>query len=104
VQSNVCEKHLAPFPGNAEKFRSVAGAAQPCGAASCQVGATAVLDFFPCLFGFVNFASSTWAQKDIGGMVGTVKDSSGAFVANAKVAVTNVEHRQTFSTRLRSHP
>jgi hypothetical protein len=68
------------------------------------VGAATVLYFFPCLFGFVNFASSTWAQKDIGGIVDTVKDSSGAFVANTKVAVTHVEHRQTFSTRLRSHP
>jgi len=103
VQSKVCEKHLGPFPGNAEKFRN-AGAAEACGAASCPVGAAPVLCFFPRLLGFVNFASSTWVQKDIGGIVSAVKDSSGAFVADAKATVTHVKHRQTFSNRLRSHP
>jgi hypothetical protein len=32
-----------------------------------------------------------WAQKDAGSIVGTVKDQTGAIVANAKVIVTDVE-------------
>src|SRR5215472_13696432 len=39
-----------------------------------------------------------WAQKDAGSIVGTVKDPSGAIVANAKVAITDLEHGQTSST------
>ena len=38
----------------------------------------------------------TWAQKDMGGIVGTVKDSSGAVVPSADVAVTDVERGETF--------
>ena len=53
-----------------------------------------VLRLFVC----VSFASSAWAQKDAGSIVGTVKDTSGAFVVNAKVAVTDLEHGQTFNT------
>ena len=34
---------------------------------------------------------TAWAQKDAGGIVGTVKDQTGAIVANAKVTVTDVE-------------
>ena len=40
----------------------------------------------------------SWAQKDTGSIVGTVKDASGAVVANARVSVTDVEHGQTFNT------
>ena len=36
-----------------------------------------------------------WAQKDTGSIVGTVKDPSGAFVSNAKVTITDLEHGQT---------
>ena len=32
-----------------------------------------------------------WAQKDAGSIVGTVKDQTGAIVANAKVTVSDVE-------------
>ena len=38
------------------------------------------------------------AQKDAGSIVGTVKDPSGAIVANAKVTITDLEHGQTSST------
>jgi outer membrane receptor protein involved in Fe transport len=38
------------------------------------------------------------AQKDTGSIVGTVKDPSGALVAGANVAVTDVERGQTFHT------
>src|SRR5580700_8020557 len=33
-----------------------------------------------------------WAQKDAGAIVGVVRDSSGAVVADAKVTVTDVDH------------
>ncbi len=39
-----------------------------------------------------------WAQKDTGSIVGTVKDPSGAVVANAKISVTDIERDQTFTT------
>jgi len=38
------------------------------------------------------------AQKDTGSIVGTVKDQTGAVLANATVAVTDVERGQTFRT------
>src|SRR3974390_29355 len=38
------------------------------------------------------------AQKDAGSIVGSVKDPSGAIVANAKVTIPDVEHGQTSST------
>ena len=34
---------------------------------------------------------TAWAQKDAGGIVGTVKDPSGAIVAKAKVTVADVD-------------
>src|SRR6202162_1398338 len=37
------------------------------------------------------FSASAWAQKDAGSIVGTVKDQTGAIVANAKVTVSDVE-------------
>jgi hypothetical protein len=39
-----------------------------------------------------------WAQKDTGTIVGTVKDSSGAVVADAKVTVTDVDRGTSFET------
>ena len=39
-----------------------------------------------------------WAQKDAGSIAGTVRDPSGAVIANAKVTVADLEHGQTFQT------
>jgi hypothetical protein len=39
-----------------------------------------------------------WGQKDTGSIVGTVKDSTGASVVGAKVAVIDVDRGLTFST------
>lgn len=36
-------------------------------------------------------ASLAWGQKDMGNIVGTVKDPTGAVVADAKVTVTDVD-------------
>jgi hypothetical protein len=41
---------------------------------------------------------TAWAQKDTGSIVGTVKDPTGAVVANAKVTVTDVERGITFGS------
>ena len=49
-------------------------------------------------FILILLAISAWAQKDAGSIVGTVKDSSGAIVANANVTVSDLEHGQTFPT------
>ena len=38
------------------------------------------------------FATPLWAQKDAGAIVGLVRDSTGAVVADAKVTVVDVEH------------
>jgi hypothetical protein len=40
----------------------------------------------------VGFATPLWAQKDAGAIVGLVRDSTGAVVADAKVTVVDVEH------------
>ena len=49
------------------------------------------------------FSGIAWAQKDTGSIVGTVKDRSGAVVANAKISVTDVERDQTFATNTDSN-
>ncbi|HEX9112594.1 MAG TPA: TonB-dependent receptor [Terriglobales bacterium] len=43
-------------------------------------------------------ASFAWGQKDMGSIVGTVKDSSGAVVAGAKVTVTDADRGTSFGT------
>src|ERR1700751_225586 len=43
-------------------------------------------------------ATPSWAQKDMGTIVGAVKDSTGAVVADANVTVTDVEHGTAFHT------
>jgi hypothetical protein len=42
----------------------------------------------------------TWAQKDTGSIVGTVKDGTGAVVPNADIEVTDVDRGQIFKTTL----
>ncbi len=46
----------------------------------------------------LSFLGLCWGQKDTGSIVGTVKDPTGALVAGAKVAVTDVERGQEFNT------
>ena len=41
---------------------------------------------------------SAWAQKDTGSIVGTVKDSTGALIPDAKITVTETERGTTFVT------
>ena len=43
-------------------------------------------------------ASAAWGQKDMGSIVGTVKDPSGAVVAGAKVTVTDADRGTSFET------
>lgn len=50
----------------------------------------------------VLWTTSSWAQKDTGSIVGTVKDPSGAVVPNANVTVNDVEHGQMFKTKTNS--
>src|SRR4029077_15787896 len=52
-----------------------------------------ILSFF-----WLVLSVSTWAQKDTGSIVGTVKDGTGAVVPSADVEVTDVERGQTFKT------
>ena len=51
------------------------------------------------LLTFVLVAGLCWAQKDTGTIVGTVKDSSGAVVAGAKVTVTDVDRGTSFESK-----
>lgn len=53
--------------------------------------------FLVPFFTLILLALPVWAQKDTGSIVGTVKDPSGAVVANAKVTIEDVEHGQTSS-------
>ncbi len=48
----------------------------------------------------ISLATPLWAQKDAGAIVGLVRDSTGAVIADAKVTVVDVEHgtRLTLST------
>ena len=41
---------------------------------------------------------TVWGQKDTENIAGTVKDSSGALVAGAKVTVSDVDRGLTFTT------
>jgi hypothetical protein len=52
-----------------------------------------ILSFF-----WLALSAPTWAQKDTGSIVGTVKDGTGAVVPNADIEVTDVERGQTFKT------
>jgi Carboxypeptidase regulatory-like domain/TonB dependent receptor len=61
-------------------------------------GSRSSLLIVPSLFILIILAIPAWAQKDAGSIVGTVKDPSGAIVANAKVIITDLEHGQTSST------
>ena len=47
-------------------------------------------------------AVPAWAQKDMGNIVGSVKDSSGAAVAEAKVAVADIDHGTVLNTTTNS--
>src|SRR5215813_632142 len=47
-------------------------------------------------------ALPVWAQKDAGSIVGMVRDNSGAVVADAKVAVTDVDRGTVFNTTTNS--
>jgi hypothetical protein len=49
-------------------------------------------------FSWFVLSPPTWAQKDAGAIVGTVKDTTGAVVVDAAVEVTDVERGQTFKT------
>jgi Carboxypeptidase regulatory-like domain/TonB dependent receptor-like, beta-barrel len=46
----------------------------------------------------LGLAGLSWAQKDTGSIVGTVKDPTGAVVVGAKVTISDVDRGQTFST------
>jgi len=43
-------------------------------------------------------AGSAWAQKDTGSIVGTVRDSTGASIPDAKITVTEIDRGTTFVT------
>jgi outer membrane receptor protein involved in Fe transport len=54
------------------------------------------------LFAFVLvllFSALSWGQKDTGSIVGTVKDQSGAVIADARVTVTDAERGTSLQTR-----
>jgi hypothetical protein len=48
-------------------------------------------------------APASWAQKDMGSVVGVVKDATGAVLADAKVTVTDLDHGTTFQTTTNSN-
>ena len=52
----------------------------------------------PVFILFLAVAASTWAQKDTGSIVGTVKDPTGALIPDAKITVTETEKGTTFVT------
>lgn len=56
--------------------------------------------FLYAVVGIMLFLSSAlaWAQKDMGNIVGVVKDSTGAVVGDAKITVTDVERGTSFHT------
>lgn len=47
---------------------------------------------------FIMVAAPVWGQKDMGNIVGLVKDSTGAVVADANVTLTDVEHGTILKT------
>ena len=47
-------------------------------------------------------AVPAWAQKDMGNIVGSVRDSSGAAVAEAKVAIADIDHGTVLNTTTNS--
>src|SRR5258708_25913598 len=47
-------------------------------------------------------ASPAWAQKDMGNIVGVVKDGAGAVVTDAKVDVTDLDRGTVFPTKTNS--
>jgi len=70
------------------------------------ISSRASSSFFPFLsfcflFAFLTCTSS-WAQKDMGGIAGVVKDSSGAVVSGANVTVTDIDRGTGFSTTTNS--
>src|SRR5262249_4518385 len=60
----------------------------------CSVGLRALL----CGLVVLMVAPALFAQKDVGAIVGTVRDASGAVVAGAKVTITDVERGTSFET------
>ncbi len=59
-------------------------------------------NFFPflsfCFLALILACTSAWAQKDMGNIVGLVKDSTGAAVAGAKITVSDVDRGEVFHT------
>jgi len=50
-----------------------------------------------------SFAAALWAQKDTGGITGTVTDPSGALLSGAKVTVTDVDRGISLTTTTNSN-
>jgi len=48
-------------------------------------------------------AGAAWGQKDMGSIVGTVRDSSGAVLPGAKVTVSDIDRGTTFNTTTNSN-
>jgi Carboxypeptidase regulatory-like domain/TonB dependent receptor len=64
---------------------------------TCGRGSRLALLTLTSLLFFGIFSQIGWAQKDSGNIVGTIRDSSGALVAGAKVTVHDVDHNLTFN-------